>query len=630
VRARIVAVSVAGAVALVAATTVAAAERPQLTASTAEFPDRAFVLTTPKPVLLGQSDVQIRENGRVVPNHAVIPAGQAATRTFGTVLVIDSTLTMRGRPIKDAMAAARAFAKRRNPQQQLAVVTFNRETKVLLPFTTSQAAIDSALRATPTLACCTPLYDAVNRAIALVEDAEISAGSVIVLSDGANTGSQTSPGEVAARARNSQVRIFTVGLRSPAFREPVLVGLARDTGGSYAEAASSADLQRIFDQLGAKLASEYLLRYRSQAGPGENVVVAVKVAGFPRATRTTYRSPEIPLTPVEPYHRSSLDRFLSSPLSGLALAVFVGLVVAITIRAVLRRRDATVRSRVGQFVGSDPAVPATGAVTPEHERFVTRTLTAVDRALVRLSWWERFKTEIAIGEYPVQPVPLLLGTIALTLLVAFILGNAFLPMYALFAIGVPFIVRSTVKRTLTRKREKFAEQLPDNLLVMAASLRAGHSFVGALSAVVEEADEPARSELRRAVSDEQLGVPIERALLDVAERMKNGDLEQVALVASLQRETGGNTAAVLDTVVDTVRERFELRRLVRTLTAQGRMTRWILIGLPIGVGVIATLINPYYMRPLFTTSAGQVMLAAVIAMMILGSVIIKRMLEIEL
>jgi len=305
--------------------------------------------------------------------------------------------------------------------------------------------------------------------------------------------------------------------------------------------------------------------------------------------------------------------------------------VAITIRTILRRRDATVRGRVAQFVNPpEGAAPAAGTSNPEHARFVSRTFTAVDRAFGRLSWWERFKRDIEIGEFPIQPVPLLLGTSALTVLAAIILGSAFLPLYAVFAIAVPFIVNAQVKRKLAKKRDKFAEQLPDNLLVMAASMRAGHSFVGAMSAVVEEADEPARSELRRAVSDEQLGVPVERALLDVAQRMKNGDLEQVALVASLQRETGGNTAAVLDTVVDTVRDRFELRRLVRTLTAQGRMTRWILVGLPIGVGVIATLINPYYMRPLFTTAAGQVMLAAVVVMMILGSLIIKRMLEIEL
>jgi len=234
---------------------------------------------------------------------------------------------------------------------------------------------------------------------------------------------------------------------------------------------------------------------------------------------------------------------------------------------------------------------------------------------------------ITAAKFAFLLIVLLVGLLTILKLLLGLSTVVSIPIAAFFGIVVPLQIVRIIR---SKRQKKFAEQLPDNLLVMAASLRAGHSFVGALNAVVEEADEPARSELRRAVADEQLGVPMENALIRVAERMKNGDLEQVALVASLQRETGGNTAAVLDTVVDTVRERFELRCMVMTLTAQGRLTRWILIGLPIAVGVLASLLNPYYMRPLFTTAAGQVMLAVVIAMMIVGSFMIKKILEIEL
>ncbi len=101
--------------------------------------------------------------------------------------------------------------------------------------------------------------------------------------------------------------------------------------------------------------------------------------------------------------------------------------------------------------------------------------------------------------------------------------------------------------------------MPDNLQVLASALRAGHSFVGALAVVANDAPEPARSEFQRVVGDEQLGVPIDQALHVVVERMESRELEQVALVAALQRETGGNTAEVLDRVTATIRERFELR-----------------------------------------------------------------------
>ena len=123
---------------------------------------------------------------------------------------------------------------------------------------------------------------------------------------------------------------------------------------------------------------------------------------------------------------------------------------------------------------------------------------------------------------------------------------------------------------------------PASLQVLASALRSGHSFNGALGVVVDNAREPAQSRARRGCSqDDRLGVPPEEAIRQLARRMANRDIEQVALLAELQRTSGGNSAEILDTVVETIRERAELRRLVRTLTAQGRMARWILTALPI-------------------------------------------------
>jgi len=169
----------------------------------------------------------------------------------------------------------------------------------------------------------------------------------------------------------------------------------------------------------------------------------------------------------------------------------------------------------------------------------------------------------------------------------------------------------------------------DNLQVLASALRAGHSLVGALSVVVEDCPEPSRSEFRRIISDEQLGIPLDAAFMTVAQRMDNRDLEQVALVAALQRETGGNTAEVLDRVAETVRSRFELRRLVKTLTTQGRMSRWVVSLLPVGLLVLITAINPSYMEPLYTHPLGRILLAFAAAMVVAGSLVIKRIIDIK-
>ena len=297
---------------------------------------------------------------------------------------------------------------------------------------------------------------------------------------------------------------------------------------------------------------------------------------------------------------------------------------------VLKLRRGTLTRRVGEFVSVHDADSETQKGVQTQERFLSHSARSLGRALDRVPWWERFKEELEIAKFPIRPAPLVAGTAAATVIAAVILGTVLPAWFALFALGVPFAVHSWYKRKLKERRDAFSEQLPDNLSVLAASLRAGHSFVAAMSAVVEEAEEPSKSELRRAVSDEQLGVPVEEALLDVAQRMANTDLEQVALVASLQRDAGGNTAEILDTVVDTIRERFELRRHVKSLTAQGRLSRWILTGLPISVALLLAVINPGYLSVLFTTSAGQVLLALGIGLLITGSFVIKRILDIEI
>jgi tight adherence protein B len=194
---------------------------------------------------------------------------------------------------------------------------------------------------------------------------------------------------------------------------------------------------------------------------------------------------------------------------------------------------------------------------------------------------------------------------------------------------VPLIPRSVVRYKLRRVRDQFAEQLPPNLQVMASGLRAGHSFIAALTSVVEQADEPSKKELRRAVSDEQLGVPIDEAIRRVAERMKSRDLDQVALVAELQRTTGGNVAEVLDVVVATIRDRQDVRRMVKTLTAQGRMARWILTSLPVVTGFAFYLIQPKLVGPFYAATLGQIVLLMAAIAVICGSLVIQRIVEIE-
>ena len=140
------------------------------------------------------------------------------------------------------------------------------------------------------------------------------------------------------------------------------------------------------------------------------------------------------------------------------------------------------------------------------------------------------------------------------------------------------MTRFIVSRRVSKMRKAFEEQLADNLDVLAGAMRTGHSTMGALSVMVDSAIEPSKTEFRRVLQDEQLGVPLDDALMVMARRMQSYDAEQIALVMRLQREAGGNTAEVLDRVAEVIRGRMELRRLVEVLTAQAKISRWILTG----------------------------------------------------
>jgi tight adherence protein B len=587
------------------------------------FPDRAYVLTLPEDAFLGPGTVAVRENGKLVSGVSVVSAEAAESGDFGVVLVLDASRSMHGTPIVQAVEAARAFAAWRQPRQALGLVAFNSDAKVLLPLTTDAAAIDRALAQAPPLALATHVYDAVAVAVSMLKQAKISARSIVVLSDGADTGSARSLAEAAAMARESGVRVFTVGLRSHAFRPDALRELARRGGGTYSEARTPDDLQPIFSALGAKLASEYLIRYRSSAPADRRVVVSVKVRGYPGVVTAGYKAPALTRLGKGPFNRSLVERFVRSSLGMLITAAAAGLLTGGGVVLLLRPRRRQLRRRLAEFV----SLAQGGDSRADARRQLL--LDRAERSFQGMKWWTRFKEELDVGRIRTPAIHIVAWTAIATVVAIYLLVLVAGPLAGLLGLSVPFAARGLIRRKVDRQRNLFAEQLPDNLQVLASALRAGHSLVGALSVVVDDAPDPSRREFYRLIADEQLGVPLEEAFEVVARRMASKDVKQVGLVAALQHETGGNTAEVLDRVAETVRERFELRRLVRTLTAQGRLTRWILSGLPIFLLLVITLLNPHYIAPLYTHSLGRILLLIAAVMITCGSLVIRKIINIK-
>jgi tight adherence protein B len=589
------------------------------------FPAKSYILTLPQPKALSSSDVSVSENGTPVPGVSVVRQGTAKAAS-AVVLAIDESLTMEGKPSAAAFAAARAFAAGANPNESIAVVTFNGDVKVLQPFTTSASDINAALAKPPSFKYGTKVYDALEQSLGLIKSAGAPSASVILLTDGQNVGSKTSATTALSDLRKAHVRAFTVGLRSPAYNRGALEKTASTTGGSYVEANSPADLRPLLVNLGNRLSSEYLVNYTSYQNPSKKVAVAISVKGFPGSARTAYATPALHIVPAAPYKPSSVNAVIQSRYVLVVVVILFALLVGFAVIVATSTKPEPLVERVSGFTSRPQPVEAAQPAPEKSPSLISRVTARASQS----GWWDRLEETLELADIKATPFQFVLFTGLITVVAVLILGVAFSLVGIIIGASTPFIVRAIVRHRVAKKRAAFAEQLPDNLEVLASALRAGHSLVGAMRVVADDAIEPSKTEFQRILADEQLGVQLEDAIKVTVKRMDNKDLDQVALVARLQREMGSNSAEVLDRVVETVRSRMELRRLIRVLTAQGRLSRWILTLLPIGLAVIITLLSSTYMHPLFYTTLGRILLVLSAISVAIGSWIIGKIVDIRI
>jgi tight adherence protein B len=564
----------------------------------------------------------VTENGKPVADVTVTTLAGSGLG-FGAVLAVDASASMQGNPYAGAIAAAQSFVAKRGAGEKIGLVAFNGGIHVLQAPTLGKSRLQRALANPPPLAQGTRIYDAIERSLELIARAKLSTASIVLLTDGRDVGSKASLKRAIARAQQQNIRIFTVGLRSPAFDPAVLRSLADQTGGRFAEASSPAQLAVIYGTLSNRLAREYLLEYRSLARPHSQVNVQVKVRGF-GASASSYTAP----TPagLAPYHESFVSRFLLSGISLFLLALVVAGLIVYVLQTLLKESRSDLVERVSAFSGDAAAAPPAPRSGRDRKReWHARRRAAASSARGALANLER---TLEIADIQMSAGGVVILTILATIFVIIVLA-LISPVIAVLGLLTPVLSRTLVQRKLKKVRADFAEQLPPNLQILASALRSGYSFTGALTTVVDQAHEPSQRELRRVLADDQLGVPMDEALRRVAERMQSRDLEQVALVAELQLSTGGNVAEVLDVVVGTIRDRQDVRRLLKTLTAQGRMARWILTGLPIATGLAFYGYEPGIVGPFYTKVIGQVVIVICAILVACGSLVIQRIVDIE-
>jgi tight adherence protein B len=192
---------------------------------------------------------------------------------------------------------------------------------------------------------------------------------------------------------------------------------------------------------------------------------------------------------------------------------------------------------------------------------------------------------------------------------------------------VPTIVVDTRRR---RRFKRFMNHFPEALEMFARSLRAGHSFTGAIQLVAQEMPHPIGPEFSKVFEEQNLGIPLRQALLGMAERIEALDVKFFVTAILIQRETGGNLAEIIDKIGHVIRERFRIQGQLKIFTAQARMSGIILSLLPVGIAVLIGMMNPEYLKPLWFEKTGRIMIAVAVILQVLGVLAMRKIIRIKI
>jgi tight adherence protein B len=591
---------------------VAVAATPKIASlDAAEYPTVRATVVTPKPVGAAPT---LTENGRPVVGLHAVNLG----REKSVMLLFDRSQSMIGQAIEDASSAARLFVGAKPANDRIAVVAVGKKAVQLTGFSSNPAEADAALRTIEVdKVSGTALYDGI-----LVSTQSLAADVnptrvLILLTDGQEVSSDASLEQAIEAARDAHVAVYAIGIESPSFRPAPLQRLAEKTGGRYVGASGTKDLKKIYAALAEELRRTWQLSYVTAARPGDRIEI---VSGGATAESVV---PGVHV--VSKAQASTLPEafFKVGPaVTATAVGVLALLAVLFLMRAPVGSR---LRRQINPHLGEQERKQARG---PVQERFATASglMRATEKAFGHLRVWHSLHRLLERADVPLRTVELVYAAAGSGLLLGIIFAVAGVPTWVILGAmllggSLPILV---VWQKARRRLAAIDEQLPDLLVTLAASLKAGHSFRQGIQAVVDEGQPPASKEFKRVLTETRLGRPMDEALADMAARIGSKNVTFVVTAVTIQRQVGGSLAGIFDMVAEAVRNRQQFARKIRSLTAMGRASAYVLCGLPFFMLATSTLLNREYMDPLYSTSTGHKLMIVGLLMMAVGTLMLRK------
>lgn len=632
-RTALLAVALAVVVLLGGAPAASAAEEPSIAHVETSSTGLQVLVSVPADAAVDLEGVTLSVDGALAESRASLAATDTGVRRTA-VLAIDTSNSMRGARFDAAQSAALAFLDSVPDDVEVGIVSFAGDVKALQAPTTDR---DAARRVIDSLRLSrqTRLYDGVLAAADLAGTE--GQRTILVLSDGADT-TTTALDDVTAKVSAADLLVDVVSLDQAGSAVAPLRALATAGAGRVITADSGA-LRRAFSREADVLARQVLVTATVPAEvTGTEATVAVTLptdgADLTAQAFTTVRDRGTP-PPAAAAGVPSSGRDAATPAwmmyagvaaLGLGLAVVLLLLVPgkpapLSAASVVSTYTHTVGDRPAASGRTDAEQPL-AQVTHAASEMLQRNKSLDARISLRLqaagselksAEWLLLHTAIIVGA---GVIGLLLGTGSFTVGLLFVLLGVIGPWVYLGIRG-------------KRRHKAFDSSLPDTLQLMSGALAAGLSLAQSVDTIVREGVEPVASEFKRVLVETRLGVPLEVALEDVADRFESKDFAWVVMAIKIQRQVGGNLAELLENVAATIREREYMRRQVAALAAEGKLSAWVLGGLPPAFFLYLLVANRDYVRPLYSTPIGWLMLIGATMLLSVGVFWMSRMIKVE-
>jgi len=577
------------------------------------------------------SKVSVTINDKAAESTATLASSGAEVRRTA-VLAIDTSNSMQGARFEAAKAAASAYLSTVPANIYVGIVTFDDTVKRRLEPSLDREAARSVLSSL-VLAKNTSLYDGVRTAVSMAGTE--GQRTILVLSDGIDT-TKTTISQVTSGIKNAGVLVDAVALEQSSADSGPLRAMTEAGKGQFINADPAA-LKAAFEKEADALARQVLVTAQIPAEvTATEATVAVSLVSGAQTLKTQAFVPiqsasAPPPASVAGGDSGSALKVSKNVMYGAVAALGLGLILILTMltsMATTAVDKESVEARIAQFTA-----PEAERVKQEGEAGDFRDTArqaAADMLKRNASLEARIASRLEAAGSGFKPSEWLLlhGAIAI--------GAGFVGL--LLARGVGLIIFLALGVVLpwvwlgfkrSRRLKAFGSGLADTLQLMAGSLSAGLSLAQSVDTIVREGNEPITSEFKRVLVEARLGVNIEDALDGVSKRMESKDFSWVVMAIRIQREVGGNLAELLNTVADTLREREYLRRQVATLSAEGRLSAWILGLLPLLFMAYLTLTKWDYVKPMYTTPIGWVMLIGAGVLLSVGAIWMSKVVKVE-